>query len=131
MQSFVTMAIAYSAQMCSLHSAYTAHCTAYTSGLLPALLQAISQALCKCFTIPFHIPYLFIYQVTSYHKKLQTSSRSISKALKHAIPSKPTHKLAESKRYLVTWWGDSEGPKGHLSLQPPHQVKVKKAKIDL
>ena len=121
------MAIAYSAQMCSLHSACTAHCTAYTSGVLPALLQAISQALCKCFTIP----YLFIYQVTSYHKKQQTSSRSISKALKHAIPSKPTHKLAESKRYLVPRWGDSEGPKGHLSLQPPHQLKVKKAKIDL
>ena len=29
-------------------------------------------------------------------------------------------------RYLVTWWGDSEGPKGHLSLLPSHQVKVKK-----
>ena len=72
--------------------------------------------------------YLFIYQVTSYHKKKKTatSSRSITKASKYAIPLKPTHKLAESKRYLVTWWGDSEGPKGHLSLLPPHQVKVKK-----
>ena len=72
--------------------------------------------------------YLFIYQVTSYHKKkTATSSRSITKASKYAIPLKPTHKLAESKQYLVTWWGDSEGPKGHLSLLPPHQVKVKKA----
>ena len=72
--------------------------------------------------------YLFIYQVTLRHKKKSaTSSRFISKASKHAIPSKPTHKLAESKRYLVTWRGDSEGPKGHLSLLSPHQVKVKKA----
>ena len=72
--------------------------------------------------------YLFIYQVTSYHKKkTATSSRSITKASKYAIPLKPTHKLAESKQYLVTWRGDSEEPKGHLSLLPPHQVKVKKA----
>ena len=47
--------------------------------------------------------YLFIYQVTSYHKKNAASSRSITKASKHAIPLKLTHKLAESKRYLVTW----------------------------
>ena len=48
--------------------------------------------------------YLFIYQVTSFHKKkTATSSRSITKASKYAIPLKPTHKLAESKRYLVTW----------------------------
>ena len=47
--------------------------------------------------------YLFIYQVTPYHKKkIATSSRSISKASKHAIPSKLRHKLAKSKRYLVT-----------------------------
>ena len=65
--------------------------------------------------------------MTSYHKKTGTSSRSITKASKYAIPLKPTHKLAESKRYLVTWQGDSEGPKGHLNLLPPHQVKVKKA----
>ena len=32
-----------------------------------------------------------------------SSSRSITKASKYAIPLKPTHKLAESKRYLVTW----------------------------
>ena len=72
--------------------------------------------------------YLFIYQKTSYHKKKKTAtfSRSITKASKYAISLKPTHKLAESKRYLVTWRGDSEGPKGHLSLLPPHQVKVKK-----
>ena len=49
------------------------------------------------------ISYLFIYQVTSYHKKTAISSRSITKASRHAIPLKPTHKLAESKRYLVTW----------------------------
>ena len=36
-------------------------------------------------------------------KKTATSSRSITKASKYAIPLKPTHKLAESKRYLVTW----------------------------
>ena len=48
--------------------------------------------------------YIFIYQVTSYHKKkTATSSRSITKASKYAIPLKPTHKLAESMRYLVTW----------------------------
>ena len=48
--------------------------------------------------------YLFIYQVTSYHKKkTATSSRSITKASKYAIPLKPTHKLAELKQYLVTW----------------------------
>ena len=64
--------------------------------------------------------------MTSYHKKKKTatSSRSITKASKYAIPLKPTHKLAESKRYLVTWWGDSEGPKGHLSLLPPHKKCV-------
>ena len=32
-------------------------------------------------------------------EKIATSSRSINKASKHAMPSKPTHKLAESKRY--------------------------------
>ena len=32
-----------------------------------------------------------------------TSSTSITKASKYAIPLKPTHKLAEPKRYLVTW----------------------------
>ena len=36
-------------------------------------------------------------------EKTATSSRSITKASKNAIPLKPTHKLAESKRYLVTW----------------------------
>ena len=47
--------------------------------------------------------YLFIYQVTSYHKKKKTatSCRSITKASKYAIPLKPTHKLAESMRYLA------------------------------
>ena len=72
---------------------------------------------------------IFIYLFTKWRhitKKTATSSRSITKASKYAIPLKPTHKLAESKRYLVTWWGDSEGPKAHLSLLPPHQVKVKK-----
>ena len=53
---------------------------------------------------PVSSSYLFIYQVTSYHKKkTATSSRSITKASKYAIPLKPTHKLAESKQYLVTW----------------------------
>ena len=65
--------------------------------------------------------------MTSYHKKTATSSRSITKISKHAIPLKPTHKLAKSKRYLVTWFGDSDGPNGHLSLLLPHPVKVKNA----
>ena len=48
--------------------------------------------------------YLFIYQVTSYHKKkLQLPLGLSPKHRKYAIPLKPTHKLAESKRYLVTW----------------------------
>ena len=77
-----------------------------------------------------HHIYLF-YQVTSYHKKkTATSSRSITKASKYAIPLKATHKLAELKRYLITWWGDSEGPKGHRSLLPPHQIKIKKQFLD-
>ena len=49
---------------------------------------------------------IFIYlpsDVISQEKKTATSSRSITKALKYAIPLKPTHKLAESKRHLVTW----------------------------
>ena len=77
----------------------------------------------------YNVIVIFIYlpsDVTS-QEKTATSFRSIIKASKYAIPLKPTHKLPESKRYLVTWWGDSEGPKGHLSLLPPHQVKVKKA----
>ena len=72
---------------------------------------------------------IFIYLPSDVisQEKTATSSKSITKASKYAIPLKPIHKLAESKRYLVTWRGDSEGPKGHLSLLPPHQVKVKKA----
>ena len=49
---------------------------------------------------------IFIYlpsDFISQEKKTATFSRSISKASKHAIPSKPRHELAESKRYLVTW----------------------------
>ena len=41
--------------------------------------------------------------VISQKKQTATSCRSITKTLKYAIPLKPTHKLAESKRYLVTW----------------------------
>ena len=74
-----------------------------------------------------HHIYLFTKWRHITRKKTATSFRYITKASKYAIPLKPIHKLAESKRYLVTWWGDSEGPKGHLSLLPPHQVKVKKA----
>ena len=72
---------------------------------------------------------IFIYLPSDVisQEKTATSSRSTTKASKYAIPVKPTHKLAESERYLVTWRGGSEGPKGHLSLLPPHQVKVKKA----
>ena len=73
------------------------------------------------------IIYIYLPSDVISQEKTATSSRSITKASKYAIPLKPTHKLANSKRYLVTWWGDSEGPKGHLSLLPPHQVKVKKA----
>ena len=50
---------------------------------------------------------IFIYLPSDVisQEKTATSSRSISitKASKYAIPLKPTHKLAESKRYLVTW----------------------------
>ena len=48
---------------------------------------------------------IFIYLPSDVisQEKTATSSRFISKASKYAIPLKPTHKLAESKRYLVTW----------------------------
>ena len=48
---------------------------------------------------------IFIYLASDVisQEKTATSSRSITKASKYAIPLKPTHKLAESKRYLVTW----------------------------
>ena len=50
---------------------------------------------------------IFIYLPSDVisQEKTATSSRStgITKASKYAIPLKPTHKLAESKRYLVTW----------------------------
>ena len=47
---------------------------------------------------------MFIYLPSDVisQEKTATSSRSITKASKYAIPLKPTHKLAESKRYLVT-----------------------------
>ena len=42
--------------------------------------------------------YLFIYQVTSYHKKkTATSSRSITKASKYAIPLKPNTQTCRVK----------------------------------
>ena len=49
--------------------------------------------------------YLFIYLPSDVisQEKTATPSRSITKASKYAIPLKPTHKLAESQRYLVTW----------------------------
>ena len=50
------------------------------------------------FTIFIYLPSDVISQ-----EKTATSSRSITKASKYAIPLKPTHKRAESKRYLVTW----------------------------
>ena len=48
---------------------------------------------------------IFIYLPSDVisQEKTATSSRSITKASIYAIPLKPTHKLAESKRYLVTW----------------------------
>ena len=48
---------------------------------------------------------IFIYLPSDVisQEKTATSSRSITKVSKYAIPLKPTHKLAESKRYLVTW----------------------------
>ena len=49
-----------------------------------------------------HHIYLFTSDVIS-QEKTATSSRSITKASKYAISLKLTHKLAESKRYLVTW----------------------------
>ena len=51
------------------------------------------------------ITIIFIYLPSDVisQEKTATSSRSITKASKYAIPLKPTHKLAESKRYLVTW----------------------------
>ena len=48
---------------------------------------------------------IFIYLPSDVisQEKTATSSRSTTKTSKYAIPLKPTHKLAESKRYLVTW----------------------------
>ena len=48
---------------------------------------------------------MFIYLPSDVisQEKTATSSRSITKASKYAFPLKPTHKLAESKQYLVTW----------------------------
>ena len=48
---------------------------------------------------------IFIYLPSDVisQEKTAISSRSITKASKYAIPLKPTHKLAESKRYLVSW----------------------------
>ena len=48
---------------------------------------------------------IFIYLPSDVisQEKTATFSRSITKTSKYAIPLKPTHKLAESKRYLVTW----------------------------
>ena len=48
---------------------------------------------------------IFIYLPSDVisQEKTATSSRSITKASKYAIPLKPAHQLAESKRYLVTW----------------------------
>ena len=46
------------------------------------------------------LSYLFIYlptDVISQEKKTATSFKSISKASKHAIPSKPTHKTCRGK----------------------------------
>ena len=46
----------------------------------------------------YHHIYLFIYQVTSYHKKkTATSSRSITKASKYAIPLKPNTQTCRVK----------------------------------
>ena len=53
----------------------------------------------------YFISYLFVYLSSDVisQEKTATSSRSFTEASKYAIPLKPTHKLAESKRYLVTW----------------------------
>ena len=59
----------------------------------------------KDFQLNVIIIIIFIYLPSDVisQEKTATSSRSITKASKYAIPLKPTHKLAESKRYLVTW----------------------------
>ena len=77
------------------------------------LLQSVNSILIKAgFTINYTEEFLlviiiiiFIYLPSDVisQEKTATSSRSITKASKYAIPLKPTHKLAESKRYLVTW----------------------------
>ena len=62
------------------------------------LLETIHFYIIILYHIYFYLPSDVISQ-----EKTATSSRSITKASKYAIPLKPTHKLAESKRYLVTW----------------------------
>ena len=78
----------------------------------------------------FHHHHHHIYLFTKWRhitrKKLQLPLGLSPKHRNMQFLQNQTHKLAELKWYLVTWWGDSEGPKGHLSLLPPHQVKVKK-----
>ena len=51
----------------------------------------------------YHIIFIYLPSDVISQEETATSSRSISKASGYAIPIKPTHKLAESKRYLVTW----------------------------
>ena len=47
----------------------------------------------------FIIIFIYLPSDVISQEKTATSSRSITKASKYAIPLKPTHKLAESKRH--------------------------------
>ena len=91
----------------------------------------VSKCLCRCCLCVSKC----LFKMKSNKRGKAAISRATLSAerTQHAIGKnyaiKATHKLTESKRYLVTSWGDSEIPKGHLSLLPPHQVKVKNAAL--
>ena len=80
--------------------------------MFPKLSEAVKKVAKVAKTCPNHdssaiviiiIIFIYIPSDVILQKKTATSSRSTTKASKYAIPLKPTHKLAESKRYLVTW----------------------------
>ena len=73
---------------------------------------------------------IFIYLPSDVisQEKTATSSRSITKASKYAIPLKPNTQTCRVKAIFSHLVRRQQGPKGYLSLLPPHQVKVKKKK---
>ena len=60
-------------------------------------------------------------------EKTATSSKSITKASKCAIPLKPNTQTCRVKAIFSHLVRRQRRTEGHLSLLPPHQVKVKKA----